>query len=177
MPDEEKIFKSPEEKKREEKLVEEKPAGGVEEAKKKQEIEKLEGKTLVLEKSLALEAKTTPKPSVPTPAPAGAKPTTKPEAKLKEKEAKPKREVVLQRVYTIPLANAYAKPRSLRGNAASRMLRVFLAKHFKTDAGKIRIDVKLANALHARGSRKPPKKISVNASKDKEGIVFAELRA
>ncbi len=172
MPDEEKIFKSPEEKKREEKLVEEKPAGGVEEAKKKQEIEKLEGKTPVLKKTLALEAKPAPKPSVPTPAPAGAKPKEK-----KEKEAKPKREVVLQRVYTIPLADAYAKPRSLRGNAASRMLRVFLAKHFKTDADKIRIDVKLANALHARGSRKPPKKISVNASKDKEGIVFAELHA
>jgi ribosomal protein L31E len=176
MPGEDKIFKSPEEKKREETLVEEKPAGGIEEAKKKQELEKLE------EKGKTPEAKPGLKPAAKPAAAPAAKPAAKPEAKPKEKEkekkeGKPKREIVLQRFYTIPLAKAYAKPHSLRGNAAARMLREFLAKHFKVERGKVKIDLKVANAVRARGSRKPLKKISVNASKDKEGIVLAELRA
>lgn len=177
MPDEDKLFKSPEEKKREENLVEEKSAGGIEESKKKQELEKLEK---LEDKAKAPEVKSAHAPATQIPTKPEAKPAAKPEAKLKEKEkkeGKPKRDVILQRFYTIPLAKAYAKPHSLRGNAASRMLREFLAKHFKVEQDKVQVDLKVANAIRARGSRKPLKKISVNASKDKEGIVLAELRA
>jgi len=181
MTGEDKLFKSPEEKKREETLIEEKQAGGIEEVRKKQELESLEEKGKTPEAKPGLKPAAKPTGTTPTAKPAAkpeAKPAAKPEAKLKEKEkdGKPKREVVLQRFYTIPLAKAYAKPHSLRGNAAARMMREFLAKHFKTDLKKVKIDVKVANAVRARGSRKPLKKISVNASKDKEGIVLAELR-
>ncbi len=178
MTGEDKLFKSPEEKKREETLIEEKQAGGIEEVRKKQELESLEEKGKTPEAKPALKPAAKPTGTAPVAKPE-AKPAAKPEVKPKEKEkdGKPKREVVLQRFYTIPLAKAYAKPHSLRGNAAARMLREFLAKHFKTDLKKVKIDLKVANAVRARGSRKPLKKISVNASKDKEGIVLAELRA
>jgi len=97
-------------------------------------------------------------------------------AKKPEKEEK-KREVVLERNYAIPLITAYETTQTSRGNKAVKMIRAFLARHMKSTAEKVRLDPAISASVFARGSKRPPKKLRVNASKDKEGIVLARLAA
>ncbi|MEK6953903.1 MAG: 50S ribosomal protein L31e [Candidatus Micrarchaeota archaeon] len=88
-----------------------------------------------------------------------------------------KREIILERIYSVPLVEAYAKPQMLRGNRAIKLLRWFLARHMKTDEEKVKIALELNNLIRARGSGRPMKKVKVKATKDKEGIVLGELAA
>jgi len=91
-----------------------------------------------------------------------------------EKEEK-KRVIVLERNYVIPLIKAYARPECKRGNRAIKLIRGFLARHFKASEDKVKLNSVICEAVFARGSTHPPKKIKVKASKDKEGLVLAEL--
>ncbi len=172
MVDEQKMFKAPEEKKREETFIEEKKIephaalhapddGVVKEAPKKTEAKKEEKPG----KSTKAAAK---------PAQATAKQAEKPKPSEAKKEEK-KREIVLERIYSIPLSEAYKAPRNQRANKAVKILREYLAKHFKTAINKIKIENKASESIKTRGHRHPLKKIRVNASKDKEGIVLAVL--
>ncbi|MEM3393750.1 MAG: 50S ribosomal protein L31e [Candidatus Methanomethylicia archaeon] len=83
--------------------------------------------------------------------------------------SKGKEEIVLERIYTIPLRIAYMVPRNKRTPRAVRFIRSFLAKHMKSD--KIIITPELNEILWARGIQKPPRKIRVRVTKDSEGIV------
>jgi large subunit ribosomal protein L31e len=93
-----------------------------------------------------------------------------------EKKEKPKREIILERVYIVPFTKAFAKPRIKRGNVAARLLRAFAAKHMKTDLKNVKIANDVNSVINARGCRKPPKKIAIRVSKDKEGIVEVALK-
>jgi ribosomal protein L31E len=98
-------------------------------------------------------------------------------AKPKEKKKKKaKVEITLERVYNVPLRRQWLKaPKYRRAKKATTTLREFLAKHMKTDLGKVKIG-KYANLkIWERGMRNPPHHIKVTAKKDEEGIVFAEL--
>ncbi|MDP3742623.1 MAG: 50S ribosomal protein L31e [Candidatus Micrarchaeota archaeon] len=96
----------------------------------------------------------------------------KKEAKKAEKEDGVKKSViVLKRNYVIPLVKAYAKPAKKRAAKAIKMVRAFAARHFKTSEANVKIDEKIAHFINVRGSKKPPKKLSVSLTKDKEGIV------
>jgi len=89
----------------------------------------------------------------------------KPEAAKKPEKEEKKREVVLERNYSVPLASAYKKAQTKRGNYAVRLTKDFVARHLKVDASKVRLDSSVSNAVFARGSTRPPKKLRVNASK------------
>jgi large subunit ribosomal protein L31e len=91
------------------------------------------------------------------------------------KEEKPKEEIVLKRSYIIPLTKAYEKPKTGRNKRAMNLLRTFAARHMKTDKNNVKIGTKVSELVNARGLRKPPKKIKVTLSKNKEGIVKCEL--
>lgn len=92
-----------------------------------------------------------------------------------EKE-KPKEEIILKRNYVISLAKAYEKPKTVRNKRAMDIIRTFAARHMKANEENVKIGVKISETVNARGVRKPPKKIKVTLSKNKEGVVKCELQ-
>jgi len=118
-----------------------------------------------LKKSEKMAEKPAAKPETPKPA----------EAKKAEKKEEPadKREIVLERVYTVPLADAYAKPAKKRAGRAVKLLREFLSRHMKSQ--NVKIDPGVNEFIEERGAASPSKAVRVNASKDKAGMVWAKL--
>jgi len=85
-----------------------------------------------------------------------------------------KEEKVLERTYTVPLRKEYLKaPNWKRTPKAVIALKQFLAKHMK--AKEIRLGKEVNDLIWKNGIRNPPHKIKVNVSKNKEGVVTAEL--
>lgn len=69
----------------------------------------------------------------------------------------------LERIYTIPLADAFEAPRQKRGKRAVTLVRAFAIRHMKADAARISEGV---NSLILRDSiQKPPRRIKVRISK------------
>lgn len=94
----------------------------------------------------------------------------KKEEKEPEEEVK-KREIVLERVFVVPLGKAFSKPLMKRGPTAVRLLREFICRHLKAAPEKVRLEPSLVNKVCSRGSPQPLKKVKVLATKDKEGVV------
>lgn len=134
-------------------------------------VEKPEQKTTV-EKPPAKE-KVVGNPVERQPAPVSKeKVEAKKEAKKAEKGEKEKKpEIVFKRNYVIPLLKAYAKPAKKRAAKAVKMVRAFASRHFKTSEDKVKVSEKINQFINARGSKKPPKKLKVVLTKDKEGTV------
>jgi len=110
--------------------------------------------------------------------PAGEKKVEKKEEKkAEEKKPEEKREIVLQRVFTVPLADAYSKPAKKRAGRAVKLLREFLSKHMKAEMQSVKIDPPVNEFIESRGATSPAKAVRVDASKDKKGIVVAKLAA
>ncbi|MFH1780130.1 MAG: hypothetical protein ABH803_03225 [Candidatus Micrarchaeota archaeon] len=100
------------------------------------------------------------------------KETKKEEKKAPIKEEEKKREIVLERICTINLSKALAKPVSRRFRAAVRIIKLYLIRHFKTTA--IKIDSKVTNSLLK--SKGVHRKVTLKVTKDKEGTALAELK-
>ena len=112
-------------------------------------------------------------------APAEEKEAAKPRKKKEEAE-----EVVEERTYTIPLGKALIMPPRRRAPRAMRMIRAFIVKHMKVptraeeedeEAPKLTLTNELNERIWGRGIEKPPRKIRVRATKDKEGNVTVHL--
>jgi len=108
------------------------------------------------------------------------------EAEEKKREEAPEKEIVEERIYTIPLSRAWITPRKKRTPRAVRMVRSFVQKHMKIEtrakteeeeeeAGRLVISDEVNKKLWSRGIEKPPRKIRVRAVKDKEGTVTLYL--
>ncbi len=80
----------------------------------------------------------------------------------------------VERIYTVPLGDAYRAVRKKRAGRAVRILREFAGKHMKADME----DVSLSNALNSfiwkDSIQKPPRKIKVRLIKE-DGQVKAYL--
>lgn len=82
----------------------------------------------------------------------------------------------LERIYTIPLRAAYYKaPRPKRANRAITEIKTFLARHMKSEAGKVWLDNPVNEAVWARGIQKPPRRIRVKAIRFDDGVVEVSL--
>jgi large subunit ribosomal protein L31e len=109
-----------------------------------------------------------------------------------EEEAKPAREekpeeeeIVEERIYKVPLGRAWIVPQRRRAARAMRILRAFVTKHMKLDAReegeeeeepkKLVIDNEVNEKIWSRGIEKPPRKIRIRVTKDKEGNVNVYL--
>ena len=83
-------------------------------------------------------------------------------------------EIIEERVYVVPF---YPKlkyvPRWRRTPRAIRMLREFVKRHMKAEG--VIISEELNEFIWSRGSKKPPRKVRVKCSKDKEGVVEVRL--
>jgi len=80
---------------------------------------------------------------------------------------------VLERIYTVPLRDAYEASRKRRAKKAINLLRKFAQRHMKTE--DVRISGGVNQLIWSRGAEKPPKKITVLMRKDKDGIVRVML--
>ena len=119
-----------------------------------------------------------------------AEETAKPEAPTAEaEEAKPKKkaeeeEVVEEKTYTIPLGKALIMPPRKRAPRAMHMIRAYIVKHMKIpsraeeedeEPPTLTITKEVNERIWDRGIEKPPRKIRVRATKDKEGNVKVHL--
>ncbi len=118
-----------------------------------------------------------------------AKPTEAEAKEEVEEAAKPKKkkeeeEVVEEKTYTIPLGKALIMPPRKRAPRAMHMIRAYVVKHMKIpsraeeedeEPPTMTITKEVNERIWARGIEKPPRKIRVRATKDKEGNVTVHL--
>ena len=80
----------------------------------------------------------------------------------------------LKRTYTIPLRRGYNEtPRHRRAKRAMSVLKTFLAKHMKSET--IKIGKELNEIMWKNGMKNPPARVTVDVTKDSEGVVRAQL--
>ena len=91
--------------------------------------------------------------------------------KKEEKKEEKKREIVLERVHTVSLVDAYKKTATKRSDYAINLLKAFALRHMK--GAKVRIATAVNDTIR-KSSKKPVKKIRLNMTKDKEGLVLVE---
>ena len=108
---------------------------------------------------------------------------TRPTKKKKQEEE----EITEERTYTIPLGKALIKPPKKRAPRAMRMVRAFITKHMKLDAKTatddeeeketptLTITKEVNEKIWGKGIEKPPRKIRIRATKDKDGNVTVHL--
>ena len=82
-------------------------------------------------------------------------------------------EIVEERIYTIPLGRAWVSPRKKRAPRATRLIKSFIQRHMKPEALVVSNEVN--ERIWSRGIEKPPRKIRVRATRDKEGTVILYL--
>ena len=88
--------------------------------------------------------------------------------------AKKTEEKLLERVYNIPLRKEYQKvPRWKKTKKATKALREFLQKHMKSE--NVKLGKEINEELWKHGIKNPPHHVKVNVTKDKDGVVKAEL--
>lgn len=91
---------------------------------------------------------------------------------MAKKEAKP--ETVIERSYNIPLRKEWLKaPKWKRSKKAAKAAREFLQRHMKSD--NVKLGKYLNEAIWKNGGKNPPHHVKVEAAKDSEGVVRAEL--
>ncbi len=74
----------------------------------------------------------------------------------------------MERIYTIPLGLVYKNPRTIRAKRAVKLVREFISRHMKTQQENVKLSMAVNSFLFIRGMKKPPRKIKVKVSKDKE---------
>ncbi|MCX6770723.1 MAG: 50S ribosomal protein L31e [Candidatus Micrarchaeota archaeon] len=75
----------------------------------------------------------------------------------------------LERIYTIPLKDAYEHPRNKRGKRAIRLIQAFALRHMK--AGDVRVSEGVNSAILRDGIEKPPRRIKVRMVKGDDALV------
>jgi large subunit ribosomal protein L31e len=93
------------------------------------------------------------------------------EEKIEEEKPVEKKKVEIEeeRVYTIPLKRAWTSKRPIRSPKAMKIIKSFVTSHMKSE--EIKIDSSLNSIIWARGIEKPPRKVRVRVTRDKEGTV------
>jgi large subunit ribosomal protein L31e len=110
------------------------------------------------------------------------------EKKPVREEAREVEEVVEERFYTVPLGKAWIMPPNRRAPRAMRILKAFITKHMKMkarpetseegeekEAARLIISNDVNLRIWSKGIEKPPRKIRVRVTKDKEENVTVHL--
>lgn len=105
------------------------------------------------------------------------------EVSLRRREEIPEEEIVEEKIYTIPLRDAWRSPRKHRTPRAIRLIRSFIQRHMKVglkagleeEEGRLIISNEVNEWVWRRGIEKPPRKIRVRAIKDRDGNVTVYL--
>lgn len=75
----------------------------------------------------------------------------------------------LERIYTIPLKDAYEHPRQKRGKRAVRLVQSFALRHMKAEA--VRVSEGLNSLILRDGIQKPPRRVKVRMVKGDDNLV------
>jgi len=108
------------------------------------------------------------------------------EAETKQKRKKKEEEIAEERFYTIPLQKALVRPPKKRAPRAMQLIKIFIAKHMKMDMKvsddeeaeelpQLVVSQEVNEKIWNRGIEKPPRKIKVRVTKDKDGNVTVHL--
>lgn len=97
------------------------------------------------------------------------------EEEKKAVRAEAEKEIVEERIYTVPLSRAWIMPVTKRAPRAIRILKAFIKRHMKADEDSIVISNEVNEEIWSRGIEKPPRKIRIRATKDRDGIVTVYL--
>jgi large subunit ribosomal protein L31e len=118
-------------------------------------------------------------------APAPTEEAEEEEEEKEKPEKAPEKEIVEERIYTIPLRRAWIAPRKKRTPRAMRIVKSFVQRHMKIETGvkgeeeeeeeRLVISNEVNEKLWNRGIEKPPRNIRVRAVKDKEGVITLYL--
>ena len=73
-----------------------------------------------------------------------------------------------ERIYTVPLSEAYSAVRGKRARKAVKVLKMFASRHMKVDIDNVKISAGVNSLIWSHGIQKPPRKIKVKMVKDKE---------
>ncbi len=76
----------------------------------------------------------------------------------------------VERIYTVPLGDAYDKPRNKRCPRAVKILKGFITKHMKLDGGKIVLSSALNSYIWRDSIQKPPRRVKVRLIKEDETV-------
>jgi large subunit ribosomal protein L31e len=82
--------------------------------------------------------------------------------------------VEFERIYNVPLSDAYLTTRVKATRRAITILRNFIKRHAKVDEENIKISNKLNQYVWSRGRKKPPRHVKIKVIKD-NGIARAYL--
>ena len=118
--------------------------------------------------------------------PAEEKPTEEVAEEKVIKKKKAEEEIVEERTYTVPLSRALNRPPKKRAPRAIQLVKFFINKHMKVEMKaseeeeeeelpKLIINTDVNEKIWGRGIEKPPRKIKVRATKDKDGNVTVYL--
>jgi large subunit ribosomal protein L31e len=108
----------------------------------------------------------------------------KEEAKTKRK--KKDEDVLEERFYTIPLQKALVRPPKKRAPRAMQLIKIFVTKHMKlaikvseeeeeAELPQLIVSEDVNEKVWGRGIEKPPRKIKVRVTKDRDGNVTVYL--
>ena len=75
----------------------------------------------------------------------------------------------LERIYTIPLRDAYEHPRNKRGKRAINIIQAFALRHMKAD--DVRVSEGVNSNILRDGIEKPPRRIKVRMVKGEDALV------
>jgi len=84
-------------------------------------------------------------------------------------KVEPKKE---ERIYVIPLRDAWKTPRTRRAKQAAMIVRSFLEKHMKSDNTKIGSSIN--DLLWTRGMQHPPRRVRIHVLKH-DNAIYSEL--
>jgi large subunit ribosomal protein L31e len=76
-----------------------------------------------------------------------------------------------ERIYTIPLRDAWKAPWTDRAPTAIKIVKKFVERHLKVGAkgeGRIRISEELNRIIWSRGREKPPRRVKVRIVKEED---------
>jgi large subunit ribosomal protein L31e len=104
----------------------------------------------------------------------------------KPKKKKKEEDVVEERIYTIPLQKALIRPPKKRAPRAMQLLKIFIVKHMKMavtvsedeeeeELPQLIVTQEVNEKIWSRSIEKPPRKIRVRVTKDKDGNVTVHL--
>jgi large subunit ribosomal protein L31e len=107
------------------------------------------------------------------------------EAKAEKTKKKSKDDdIVLERIYTIPLQKALVRPPKKRAPRAMQLLKIFVAKHMKMattvaeegdELPQLIVTQEVNEKVWDKGIEKPPRKIRVRVTKDRDDNVTVYL--
>jgi large subunit ribosomal protein L31e len=108
------------------------------------------------------------------------------EEKVKPKKKKKDEDIVEERFYTIPLQKALVRPPKKRAPRAMQLIKIFVTKHMKLEMKvseeeeeeelpQLVVSKEVNEKVWNKGIEKPPRKIKVRTTKDKDGNVTVFL--